>query len=189
MAQPKALSGRRVVRCSLFVRDKIILCLALGLGAGRMPKAPGTCGSLLGLLWMVVLYSISGFGWTLSIIVVSILIGVWVCSQAERILKLRDPGCIVLDEILAVPIACLGWMLGCSPSQDRIAAISSGENWEWLLGAPAIFVLFRFFDIAKPWPINVVQRLPTGWGVMADDVLAAVYAGFLLFFLSRLLCG
>ena len=152
-----------------------------------MPKAPGTCGSLFGLLWTAVLfYSISGLGWMLGLIGVSILAGVWVCSEAERILKLRDPGCIVLDEILAVPIAGLGWMLGCRRSGS---AVSSLENWEGLLGAPAVFVLFRFFDIAKPWPVNVAQRLPKGWGVMADDVLAAAYAGFLLFFLSRWILG
>lgn len=168
------------------MREKIILGLALGLGAGRMPKAPGTCGSLLGLLWMAVLYSISGFGWTLGVIGLSLLAGVWVCSQAEKILKLRDPGCIVLDEILAVPIAGLGWMLGCRQSSD---AVFSQENWEWLLGAPMIFILFRLFDIAKPWPVNIAQSLPRGWGVMADDILAAVYAGLLLFLISRLLSG
>lgn len=154
-----------------------------------MPKAPGTCGSLLGLLWTAVLYSISGLGWMLGIIGVSLLAGVWVCSEAEKILKLRDPGCIVLDEILAVPIAGLGWMLGCRQSQVGIASVFSLENWEGLLGMPAVFVLFRFFDIAKPWPVNVAQRLPKGWGVMADDFLAAAYAGLFLFFLSRLLCG
>lgn len=151
-----------------------------------MPKAPGTCGSLLGLLWMAVLYSISGFGWTLGVIGLSLWIGVWVCSEAEKILKLRDPGCIVLDEILAVPIAGLGWMLGCRQSNDSVFSL---ENCGWLLGAPAIFILFRFFDIAKPCPVNVVQRLPKGWGVMADDVVASVYAGLLLFLLSRLLSG
>ena len=150
-----------------------------------MPKAPGTCGSLLGLLWTAVLYSISSLGWMLGIIGLSLLVGVWVCSQAEKILKLRDPSCIVLDEILAVPIAGLGWMLGCRQSIDAVFPL---ENWEWLLGA-AVFVLFRFFDIAKPWPINVVQRLPKGWGVMADDVMAAAYAGLFLFLLSRLLFG
>lgn len=167
------------------MRDKIILCLALGGGAGRAPKAPGTCGSLLGLLWMAVLYSIPSFGWMLGIIGISILAGVWVCSQAEKILKLHDPSCLVLDEILAVPIAGLGWMLGCRQSQDGAAAVFSAENCGWLLGVPAIFALFRFFDIVKPWPINVVQSLPKGWGVMADDVLAAAYAGLLLFLLSQ----
>lgn len=155
-----------------------------------MPKAPGTCGSLLGLLWMAVLYSIFGFGWTLGVIGVSLFAGVWVCSQAERILKLRDPGCIVLDEILAVPIAGLGWTLGCrQPPQAGIAAVFSLENWEGLLGSPAIFVLFRFFDIVKPWPVNIVQSWPKGWGVMADDVMAAAYASLFLFLLSRLLFG
>lgn len=135
---------------------------------------------------MAVLYSIPSFGWTLSIIGLSLLAGVWVCSEAEKILKLRDPGCIVLDEILAVPIAGLGWMLGCRQSS---ASVFSWENCGWPLGAPAIFILFRFFDIAKPWPINIVQSLPTGWGVMADDVFAAAYAGFVLFLLSQLLSG
>ena len=162
------------------------MCLALGLGAGRMPKAPGTCGSLLGLLWTAVLYSINGVGWTLGIIGLSLLAGVWVCSQAEKILKLRDPSCIVLDEILAVPIAGLGWILGCCQSIDAVFPL---ENWEWLLGPAAVFVLFRLFDIAKPWPVNVAQRLPKGWGVMADDFLAAAYAGLLLFLFSRLLSG
>lgn len=147
-----------------------------------MPKAPGTCGSLLGLLWTAVLYSISSLGWTLGIIGLSLLAGVWVCSQAEKILKLRDPSCIVLDEILAVPIAGLGWILGCRQSIDAVFPL---ENW----GAAAVFVLFRFFDIAKPWPVNIVQSLPKGWGVMADDFLAAAYAGLLLFLLSRLLSG
>ncbi len=132
------------------------------------------------MLWLGVLAMIPSFGLVLGIVGVSVLAGVWVCSEAEKILGLRDPGCIVLDEILAVPVAGFGWM-GWHRLRDGDAAVWLGEGFGGLIWTLAVFVLFRFFDIVKPWPVGASQRLPGGWGVMADDLFAAAYAGLLIF--------
>ncbi|MCS1410877.1 MAG: Phosphatidylglycerophosphatase A [Verrucomicrobia subdivision 3 bacterium] len=139
--------------------------MALGGGVGRLPKAPGTYGSVLGMLWLAALAMIPNFGLVLGIIGSSLLLGVWLCTQAESILKSHDPGPIVIDEILAVPVAGLSWMMW---PQGQ----AGGNDLVWFL---LIFGLFRFFDITKPWPVGLSQRLPQGWGVMADDVLAGGY--------------
>ena len=137
---------------------------ATGLGAGASPIAPGTVGTLWGLplTWFLAEGPI-----TLSLVIVTglCLIGVWVCGTAARILDQKDPGAVVWDEFCTVPIV----FFGISPNL-----------WQ----APSVlavgFVLHRLFDISKLWPVKMAERAPGGWGIMLDDVVAAIYAAIVL---------
>ena len=97
------------------------------------------------------------------------------CTEAERILNETDPGSVVIYEIIALPICFLPWVV-CE--YTRLGAMPAAETFytgNALLGSAGIFLLFRVFDIAKPWPVRQSQRLPAGLGVTIDDCLAAGY--------------
>lgn len=132
--------------------------IALGFGSGLAPKAPGTFGSLaaLPLFWLIA-HSIDNPASLAVIIAIGFLTGIWACSVTGKNLGVADHGGIVWDEIVAM------WLI--------LALIPAG--WlEWFTA----FLLFRFFDILKPWPIRQFDaRLKNGFGVMLDDVLAAGY--------------
>jgi phosphatidylglycerophosphatase A len=155
--------------------EAVTLWLAQGFGIGRLPVAPGTFGSLLGILWMLILVSTHNLWMFISGIVAGVLGAVPICGKAEEILQQRDPGSIVLDEICAVPLCFVPWVAsewlrnGVWPAPETFF----GEK-TWYITV-IIFVLFRVFDIVKPWPVRQSQRLPGGWGVVLDDVLAALY--------------
>jgi len=160
--------------------NAIILWLAQGFGIGRIRVAPGTFGSLIGLIWFyVLLLPESPLIFALGILV-SILASVWICSVGEKILNQRDPGSIVLDEIIAIPICFGSWLANLYfknnfwPTPEYFFSNQTG------LMTLAVFVSFRLFDIAKPWPVRQSQNLPSGWGVTLDDVLAAVYVNILV---------
>jgi len=132
------------------------LC-ALGFGTGLAKKAPGTFGTLVGLpfYWLI-----SGLGVysQLAIIFAMFLIGIYFCDKTGKALGVSDHGGIVWDEIVAIML-----VLTVTPYQ-----------WQWWLMA---FVLFRLFDIWKPAPIRQCDaKVKGGFGVMLDDLLAAVYA-------------
>ena len=153
----------------------LILWLAQGFGIGRIPFAPGTFGSLLGVLWFAVLLSTQSIWGFVGGMVGGVIASVWICGRAEAILKQRDPGSIVLDEICAVPICFVPCVVSEWLRQAKWPPLELffGAT-TWYLTA-TIFVLFRVFDILKPPPVRQSQRLPGGWGVVTDDVLAAVY--------------
>ncbi len=135
--------------------------LALGAGSGLAPLAPGTCGSLVGLMCYLPLMELA---WPLYIVVVAMLflLGVPLCSRTGAALAVEDHPAIVFDEMVGLLAT-----LACSSGNG--ASIACG------------FALFRTFDVLKPWPIGFIERrLCGGLGVMADDLLAAVYAGTLL---------
>lgn len=139
-------------------RTRTAVWLATGLGVGLVSPAPGTVGGLWGLLLAWSIVSLPSVGTQLVAIVAVGLVGVLICSLAARALGGKDPQAIVFDEIAALPIAYIG--------VDEL-------NWSiWLAG----WLLFRFFDISKPPPVKHFERLPHGWGIMADDWVAAVYA-------------
>lgn len=153
----------------------LVLFLAQGFGVGRAPLAPGTLGSLLGLGWFALLL---GAGSEFFYAVGTILgIGGSIClsTQAERMLGFKDPSSIVVDEIVAIPVCFVGFLAlrfvrdGHVPGLDYFFGI---EGWVWTVG---IFVAFRVFDIAKPWPVRQTQSLAGGWGVTVDDLVAALY--------------
>lgn len=135
---------------------------ALGAGTGLVPWAPGTAGSLLGLLagWVT---AESPFAARAALVAAVVLAGVWICGTSARRLGVHDHPSIVLDEIAGMLLTLL-------------AAV----DFDWLELALA-FVLFRFFDIVKPWPIREMDhRLAGGLGIMLDDLMAAVYAAICL---------
>jgi phosphatidylglycerophosphatase A len=116
-----------------------------------------------------------------------VLASVPICTAAEDVLGRKDPGSVVLDEIVAMPLCYLGWIIHASMSTGRCSseALLSQPNAWLILGAG--FVAFRCFDIIKPWPIRAVQSLPGGWGVVLDDVLAAIATASIVFLLILLL--
>ena len=157
--------------------DAAILFLAEGFGSGRISFGPGTWGSLVGVLWLAVLLRMPDPLWAGILALGAIGIAIPICSRAERILGREDPGSVVLDEIVAVPLTFLGPLvvLGTWPAASGVAELSHRFWPEWVVG----FLAFRVFDIAKPGPIRRIQNLPSGWGVVADDVLAALAAAVL----------
>ena len=138
--------------------------------AGLAPFAPGTWGSLAaGMLAPFLFLPLPPTLRVLALIAV-LAGGTWAAGRAEVVLGRKDPGCIVIDELLGLwvtylPFATLG-------------------TWGLTLG----FLLFRLFDILKPWPIKRLERgFPGGFGVMIDDVMAGVYAAACLVIVLRLL--
>ena len=142
--------------------DRMAWLLATGCGVGKLPKAPGTFGSLLGplLVWSWQQFQRPIYETVLAAIA-AFLIGVAAADRTSKRTGLKDPGFIVCDEIVAF----------C------IVFVMTTVTWSTaILG----FVWFRLFDIWKPWPIARLERLPGGWGIMADDLMAGVYAALAL---------
>ena len=141
--------------------------IGLGFGTGLSPLAPGTVGSLAALAiyyFIPLLTPISAAAAALyllpGLIAVGLPVGVWatgLLSTAEA----PDPGKAVWDEFVGMWVTCL-----LLPREEL-----------WLATA---FLCFRFFDIVKPWPARRLERLPGGWGIMADDVAAGLYGAVLL---------
>jgi phosphatidylglycerophosphatase A len=130
--------------------------LATGFGSGYSPVAPGTAGSVVGLLLFWPLASLPVL-WQIVACAVVFVLGAYASARLARELGRKDPGLAVVDEIVGMWVTLVGLPLG------PVTA---------LLG----FLLFRVMDVVKPWPARDLERLPDGWGIMADDVAAAVYA-------------
>lgn len=167
------------------MRNGLILWLAQGFGVGRIPFAPGTFGSVVGLAWFWILLLPGSPLLFLIGVLASIFVCVWLCGAGEKILKQRDPGSIVMDEIIAIPICFAGWLAvlffkkGFWPAPEFFF---SGKNALLTVG---VFLLFRLFDIAKPWPVRQIQSLSGGWGVTIDDVLAALYVNIAILLILK----
>jgi phosphatidylglycerophosphatase A len=138
-----------------------ILLLAFGFGSGLAKKAPGTCGTLAAIPLYLLFAQTGSLSYSLITLVATIA-GFWICGQAADKLGEHDFGGIVWDEIAGYLIT-LWWI---------------PFSWQ---GVVLGFILFRFFDILKPWPIKVAdRRVKGGFGIMLDDVLAGVLANILL---------
>jgi phosphatidylglycerophosphatase A len=142
---------------------------------GYWGKAPGTNGSLLGLLLYTVFFHPLPPLLQLLLIIVLSAVAVVVCGEAEVRLQKRDPGEVIFDEVVAVPLCFLG--LNAVLPADQLF-------WPW---AVAGFLLFRLFDIAKPLGIKRLQDLPHGWGVVVDDLAAAAVVCVILQVAAHLL--
>ncbi len=131
--------------------------LAFGLGSGAAPKAPGTSGTIAAVPLYLLMIQLSALPY-IAVVLVMAVFGVWLCHRVAEDLGVHDHPGIVWDEWVGFLITM--WL---APS-----------GWAWLLAG---FVLFRFFDIVKPWPINLLdQHVTGGLGIMLDDILAGIYA-------------
>lgn len=166
---PIPASGNRLSKV-----DAAVLFIAEGFGSGRIPFGPGTWGSLVGVGWLVLLLRIPAPLAAAVAALIAVGIAIPICSRAERILGREDPGSVVLDEIVAMPLTFLGPLivLGIWPTSSGVTDLAHRFWPEWVVG----FLAFRMFDITKPGVIRRVQNLRAGWGVVADDVLAALAA-------------
>ncbi len=140
------------------VQSKLAAILATWFGAGLLPKAPGTWGSLAALPCGLALTWLGGPWLLLGGAVAVFFLGIWAGGRYAKDRGLEDPGVVVIDEVAGLWIALLPALL-----DPLLAALA--------------FLAFRLFDILKPWPINLLDReLKGGLGIMADDVLAGIYA-------------
>ena len=224
-------------------KPRLALAIATGFGVGYIPKAPGTFGSLVGIIVAILTHPVSlimivgllflngaGLGIdmpmfrgrsapvlllipSLVALVIVGLLGVWSSSRAAAYAGLTDPQHVVIDEVSGMHLTLvlatyagvedpqyvvidevsgmhLTLVLGIMPlslpthlipaDQASVFALYSAFsllNWKYLLLG---FILFRVFDIWKPWPVRRLEKLPGGWGIMADDWMAGIYAAILL---------
>lgn len=146
----------------------IRILLATWFGAGYAPKGPGTAGSLLALPFGWALAHLGGQIWLSIGVVIVTVIGVWAANAYMRQAGEHDPGPVVIDEVA-------GQWLAMMP-------LAAALTWQAVLAA---FVLFRLFDIFKPWPISWAdRRIEGGFGVMFDDILAGIAAAACLYGLA-----
>jgi phosphatidylglycerophosphatase A len=144
--------------------DFLVRAFALGFGAGRMPLAPGTWGALEGLIIVYGIHRLLPSQETIALWSLCLVLGLITVLSADyvaRQMNSPDPQEVVADEIVG-QMACFLWV----PITGKTLIIG--------------FVLFRFFDISKPFPAGRSEHLPGGLGIIADDLVAAVYAGIIL---------
>ncbi len=135
--------------------------LAFGFGAGLAPVAPGTFGTLVAVPIELLLRPLA-LGARIGVVVAICLIGIWLCGESARRLDAHDHPGIVWDEIA-------GYLL---------AMLAAPAGWPWIVTG---FLLFRLFDIVKPWPIRELDHgIGGGAGIMLDDIVAGLFAGALL---------
>ncbi len=141
--------------------EKAWMAVATMGGVGNSPQAPGTMGTLATLPFCWLLME-SGLYLHIAAVVLVTVIGIRAANVAEGVLGGKDPSCVVVDEAAGMLLTMLG----------------APHGWIWLCGG---FVLFRFFDIFKPWPVGWLDdNLSGGVGIMMDDLAAGVYAALFL---------
>ncbi len=206
-------------------KPRLAMAIATALGVGHAPKAPGTFGSLVGVvtIFLSAVFFLRPEHWTdlfslhplsdatlmdrhflvpgsdihdaamwlpllcaFALLIFLALAGVWASHLAADYSGLKDPQFVVIDEVAGqhltlvlplIPIAMPHLQAHVDFSVYAIFSALSLVNWKYLLAG---FLLFRLFDIWKPYPIKNLEKLPGGWGIMADDWLAGVYAAILL---------
>lgn len=135
--------------------------IATGFGSGLCPVAPGTAGSAAAIPFYLLLSYLTPAAYAIAVII-AFFLGVWATENATRAIGIDDHGGLVWDEFVGM------W----------ITLFLAPPGWVWILTA---FILFRLFDIIKPWPIRPIdQRLHGGWGIMLDDVIAGIFAWIVL---------
>ncbi|MFT5838064.1 MAG: phosphatidylglycerophosphatase A [Flavobacteriales bacterium] len=132
--------------------------LAFGFGSGLAAKMPGTFGTLAALPLVVLLSHFSSFSVYLTVTILVCVLGIWICGKTAEDMGVHDDSSIVWDEVAGMLITMLAVPL----------------SWQTVLVG---FMLFRFFDILKPWPISYLDKyVHGGFGIMIDDVLAGLFA-------------
>jgi len=135
--------------------------LGLGFGSGLAPVAPGTFGTLAAIPIYLLMQNLSLLAY-IALTVVAFFVGIWICQQSADWLGKDDPSAVVWDEIV-------GYL---------ITMIAAPTGWLWIVIG---FVLFRLFDILKPWPISLADReIHGGLGIMVDDVIAGIFSAVIL---------
>jgi phosphatidylglycerophosphatase A len=142
------------------VVDSAARVVATAFGSGYSPLAPGTAGSAVGLLLFWPMAALA-WPWQAAASAVLFVVGSLAAGRVARRAGLKDPGIVVVDEVVGQWVT-----LTALPFTPLTAALG--------------FLLFRAMDIVKPWPARDLERVPGGWGIMADDVAAGVYAHLLL---------
>jgi phosphatidylglycerophosphatase A len=138
------------------VKRRLALAIATAAGSGYWPWGPGTAGSLVAVAaFHLGVPALAGA-------MVGLLPAIWASAETARISGRKDPQIVVIDEVIGQWVAL---------------TITIRGDWKSTLAA---FVLFRLFDITKPWPVRRLELLPGGWGIVMDDVAAGVYALFVL---------
>jgi phosphatidylglycerophosphatase A len=186
-------------------KPRLSLAIATAFGLGYLPLAPGTWGSLAALPIYFFLYAHFYFGFysadfvpdadhytlralcaTATAVAISVfiaVIGVWASGRAAKFSGKKDPQFVVIDEVSGqhltlllgsvLPFRWSLWQTPWSKHQFDLGVPHSVLSWKFLLAG---FILFRVFDIWKPFPARQAESLPGGWGIMADDWIAAIYA-------------
>ncbi len=149
------------------IKQAVILFTAQGAWSGKSPVAPGTAGTLVGVLLYLLLKGLPAVWYGIACVLV-IGIGIGAAGEAEKLLGKKDDQSIVIDEIA-------GYL---------ISMIMVPSGWTFIAAG---FILFRFFDIVKPWPLRQFQNLHGGLGVMLDDIGAGIYTNIFLQAVSYLL--
>lgn len=150
-----------------FLPKNLVINLATLGPIGKFRHAPGTWGSLAGIIWFSVAY------WNLNYLAIllfsflSLYLAVQICWEAEILLDLRDPGKIVIDEFVVIPLCFMGLQ----------KLLQSEIGWLVILVG---FLIFRLFDVLKPFGIKELQNYPGGIGVVADDLAAAVLTSIVI---------
>jgi phosphatidylglycerophosphatase A len=140
--------------------DLVARVVATAFGSGYSPFAPGTAGSAVGLLLFWPMARLP-WAWPLAASAVLFVVGALAAGRVAQLVGLKDPGLVVVDEVVGQ------WVTLTALPFTPLTAV---------LG----FLLFRVMDVVKPWPARDLERVPGGWGIMADDVAAGVYAHLLL---------
>ena len=148
--------------------------IATGLGVGHFPYGPGTMGALLAILvWYPIATCLSYPFWIgilFGLIIIFTLLGAWSSTVAEQYWG-EDPSRVVIDEVVGQWIALL--------------AVPAVFSWWHVLVA---FILFRFFDIVKPLGVRKMENFKSGWGIMADDILAGIYCAIIPYLITAIPC-
>jgi phosphatidylglycerophosphatase A len=150
--------------------NRAAVTLATWFGCGYFPWGPGTAGSAAAILIAAVIHFSAGAGRiTLAVLIGALLApSVWAATRTARLVKATDPGIVVVDEVLGQWVTLLG---------------ASALNWKTYLAG---FLLFRIFDIWKPWPVRDFEKLPEGAGIICDDIAAGIYGALILYIGGRL---
>jgi len=181
-------------------KPRVALALATVFGVGYAPKAPGTCGSVVGVglsavllkLWphMTFFHALPGHGPAMPFVLPAVAacaviaaLGVWSANRVAAHSGVEDPQYVVMDEVSGQMITLLAGIVTSVSWRYQMDGFAGGFwwqgalNWKWMLLG---FILFRVFDIWKPFPVRQLEKLPGGWGIMADDWMAGIYAAVVL---------